>query len=81
MYEAIRSKSVHSTAAGTTSDFPTGPGRKSWTSSSPAISRPCSPSRTSCARWPPTPTWTPRPSGSPGRWPGCAEAGRRSACR
>lgn len=67
MYEPIRSKSVHSTMAGTTTDFPADPGTMSWTSSSPAISRRCSPSPTNCARWRPTPAWTPPPSGWPSR--------------
>lgn len=43
MYEPIRTKSVHSTMADAPSDFPTAHARKSWTSSSPDISRRCSP--------------------------------------
>lgn len=70
MYEPIRAKSVHTTMAGTTADFPTDHVRKSWTSSSRAISPHCSPSRTSSARQHRRPAWTPRRSGSRSRFPG-----------
>ncbi len=67
MYEPIRTKSVHSTMAGTTADFPHRSREEELDIQLAATSPRCSPSPTSCAPWRPAPTWTPPPTGSPSR--------------